>query len=696
MRWVRGPSLRARLTRALTGLGLVSVVLLALVNFVVVRDLLASSSEDQLGTLREVRTDQIDGGFTRLLQRVSALGADPGLSTALSALADGYRAFDEDVTPDDVDALEAVYADVTAAYEEAGAEVPPTSQLLPGSVAGRQLQRLYVADQPADDRRSVVDAGDGSAYSEAHARFHPYLVALSDSFGGADLLLVAADSADVVYSVDKRIDLGTDVARGPHAESGLGAVWDQLRLAAAGDAVLNDMTFHLPASGTPLVHAGTVVRDGTEVVGAVMVAIEIDVLTGIVSSGGRWELLGLGETGDAYLVGSDRRLRTVPRTWSEEPARALERFAAAGGDEREVELIDFIGSPVLVAQVDNVAVARAVEGERHTATVTNATGDRVRAATGPLSVRGLDWVVVTEVGVEASRAEQLRFLGAIGILIAVLLPLLSVVGLALARLFARPVDPLVAAARRIADGDYDTPVPDLGRNELGDLGQQLAAIAGQLREQDAAIAIEETRITTLLASVLPDDLVEPVRRGEVDVGDMVDLGTVVALSIGGLPDVSGSAQDDLLEVTERLSVEARSVAAAHGVERARVAADQQLFVAGRGTPDSGAARAVAFALDAVDHITAVGREFGLPVTAHVGLASGWVASGVLGSQQISFGVWGDAVNRSIDLSTTAGPDQVLADESVVDEHPDDELYGPAVAGDRSGRAAHTVERPAGQ
>ena len=81
-------------------------------------------------------------------------------------------------------------------------------------------------------------------------------------------------------------------------------------------------------------------------------------------------------------------------------------------------------------------------------------------------------------------------------------------GVVLARVFARPVVPLVEAARGIADGDFGTAVPDLGRNELGDLARQLQNVAGQLRDQDASIAAEEQRILTMLASVLPPDLVD--------------------------------------------------------------------------------------------------------------------------------------------------------------------------------------------
>ena len=48
-------------------------------------------------------------------------------------------------------------------------------------------------------------------------------------------------------------------------------------------------------------------RANTEVIGAIVVEIGVDALTDIVTAGQDWDLLGLGDTGDAYIVGADGR-----------------------------------------------------------------------------------------------------------------------------------------------------------------------------------------------------------------------------------------------------------------------------------------------------------------------------------------------------------------------------------------------------
>ena len=663
----RNSSLRARLSRTLVGLGLASVVLLAGVNFLVVRSLLDSGVRDQLVTLRDLRRDSVDLAIGRLNARVATLASDPGVVSALADLQGAYDQLDDDLTEGQVGELESVYTEVVRPYDEAGVDRPDVDALLPDSVAGRSLHYRYIAANPEADRSDLVDAGDGTPYSAAHADHHRFLQGLASSIGASDLLLIGADSNDVVYSVQKRIDLGTDVERGPYAETGLGTAWERLGQAAVTDAVIVDTSFYLPDASAPIAHVAATVRADTEVIGAIVVEIGIDALTDIVTAGQDWDLLGLGDTGDAYIVGADGRLRTVPRAWFDGPDAYVERYRKTSGDDRIAGLMEFTGSPVLLHQIDNAAISAAIGGDEFVGIVDNGLGRRALTASAPLEVDGVDWYVITEQQTSETRDELERFVVTIAALLALLLPILALVGIVLARVFARPVVPLVEAARGIADGDFDTAVPDLGRNELGDLGRQLRNVAGQLRDQDASVAAEEQRILTMLSSVLPPDLVERVRRGEHDVADVIDDGTVIALRIRDLPEPSGAEQDAVLELTARLADEVDELAIGCGVERVRVASDQELFVAGRGQSGVAADVAVSFAIAAVAHIEAVGAEHGVGIEAHAGLSAGSVATGVLGSHQMSFGMWGAPVGHAIELGNLEAPSRVVIDASVADE-----------------------------
>lgn len=661
-------TLRTRLTRSLVGLGLLSVVLLATVNFFVVRNLLDASARSQLEAVRDMRTDEIELAIDRLLTRVATFGSDPGIADALVDLQDAYGQIDQPLDDDQLDAVRASYDAVVAPYDAAGVPRPQVDELVPSSVAGRHLQYHYIAANTAPERSDLVGApGDDTVYGAVHAEHHEFLRTMATSIGASDLMLVGIDTGDVVYSVDKRVDLGTNTVEGPHAPSGLGRVLDRLDRTSVDEATLVDTTFYLPNTSAPVVHVAAAVRSDSQVIGAVVLTLPTGRLTDIATAGQQWELLGLGDTGDAYIVGSNSRMRTVPRPWFEDQDAYLERFRDLTGEEPAAALIEFTGSPVLLQSVDNEAVRAAQSGERFVGRVDNYLGRATLAASGPLDVAELGWIVITEQQTNETRSELVRFVVATLLLLAVLLTVLAIIGIVLARALARPVGPLVAAAERIAQGDYHTEVPDLGRNELGDVGRQLEAVAARLRQQDATIVAEEQRIDDMLSSVLPPALAGRVRRGESELTEEIDTATVIAVAVRGVPAPAGAEQDTIVELTRRIFTDAAELADRHGVERLQVALEHLLFVAGRGHPGAEADTAAAFATALVSAIEEIGTDNGLDLAAAAGLSVGLVATGVVGSRQMSFGVWGQPVAEAVELSSLAKAGEVLADDGVVDE-----------------------------
>ena len=76
-------------------------------------------------------------------------------------------------------------------------------------------------------------------------------------------------------------------------------------------------------------------------------------------------------------------------------------------------------------------------------------------------------------------------------------------------------------------------------------------------------------------------------------------------------------------------------------------------------------------------VAAVGAEFGQPLTARAGLSAGDVATGVLGTNQLAFGIWGDPPGVAVTLDSLARPSQVLADRNVADQLGQEWDIGPA-------------------
>jgi methyl-accepting chemotaxis protein len=667
----RDKGLRRRLAVTLVGVSLISVVLLATVNFVFARLLINESAESQLTAVRDTRVQALQIGAGRLQSTVSALALNPSVAEALAELSSEFGELDTDITSEQVDDLATIYdTEALPPFVAAGADIDAT-ELVPASVAGRYLQQHYISENPngPDERDRLDDAGDGSGYSEAHATHHPVLRSLLANAGLADLLLVNIDTGDVVYSTKKRIDLGTNSFDGPYADGGLGKVIDKLTTVAVGNSVISDTFFYIPTSGEPVFFLASGVRSGSKVIGAVVTEVPVAALTGVMTADQDWERLGLGDTGESYIVGGDRTLRTDTRAWLQDPDDYLSRHLKQYDDPQVTKLIEIVGSPVLVQQVDNAAVTEGLDGNQFTGNITNYLGTETLAASGPAAVDGVNWTVVVEIDRSETNAALNSLLRRFLLVLAILLPSIAILGVFLARTLTKPANTLVRSAARIADGDLDTEIEDLGRNELGDLGRQLEGVARQLESQEQAILDEEQHINDILGALLPARLIDRVRGGEQAIGDVFDTATVVAITVDDIPSTLATDSELALEMADRLNEETLLLMQRHGVERVQRSSGSQLYLTGLNQDDAQVSEAGEFALAAMQVVTEIAAEFGHQVTARAGMSSGDVATGVLGTNQLSFGVWGDPTGLARTLSSLALPGQVLADGSVV-EHLD--------------------------
>ena len=680
----RGSGLLRRLSLTLVGVSLVSVLLLSALNFAFARLLINDSVEQQLTAVRDTRVEALENGIERLESSVSVLAATPSVVAALEDLSAGYSQLDDDITPEQVSDLTAIYDDeFLQPFVDAGVDLD-TESLVPGSIAGRYLQQQYIASNPDgfDDRGALDDAGDGTSYSAAHAEHHPVMRNLMNSLGGSDLLLVDAAGVDVVYSVAKRIDLGTNGLSWPPLGDeyrnvrGISRALEQLSGVAVGETIFSDMAFYIPTRGEPVLFVAAAVRSGSNVVGAIVTEVPVDALTDSMTAGQDWQLLGLGDTGESFLVGADGTMRSEPRAWIEGQDDYLRRFVDSTGDEAGADLIETVGSPVMLQSVDNAAVAAALDGDDFAGRVTNYLGTEVFAVSGPAQIPGLNWAVIVEQNTSESSSALRSLALALVVVLALLLPTIAVVGWLLARTLTRPAQYLVGAAAQIADGKLDTDVEDLGRNELGDLGRQLEGVARQLEAREQAILDEEQHIIDLLGAALPARLVDRVRHGEQAIEDIFDTATAVAITVDDIPQAAGADQDLALEINDRLTEEIDVLLERYGLERVQRSSGSQLFLAGLNQDDARAHDAAMFVRGAIEMVAEVGAEFGLAFTVRAGMSAGDVATGVLGIHQVSFGVWGDPPGLAVTLASLAQPGQVLADAAVAEQLGDDWDLGP--------------------
>ncbi|MBN9886886.1 methyl-accepting chemotaxis protein [Salipiger abyssi] len=336
--------------------------------------------------------------------------------------------------------------------------------LLLGADPGGHLKAAYIDENPhpVGEKDELVQAGDGSAWSQVHGAYHRGFRNFQRQRAYYDLFLFDLQG-NLVYSVFKEADFATNLLDGPYAESGLGSVFSIAAGAPEGEVTFTEFGSYAPSAGAAAKFAATPVFDDSgRRIGVVALQIPIGHIAQTLAGS---ELLG--ETGRVYAVNS----------------AGLALSSISG--ETSYDVLDQL--PALPQVQAASSSAEAVFDD-----ATGIGGTRVVALTSAGRFAGSNWGFV----VEQDRTEAL--VPERNLLILTLLQLAAVAvavsGLSffVARLLTRRISLLSKSVEGMSEGDFETLVNQIKTgDELGDIARALERFKTELAKGRAATVRQE-------------------------------------------------------------------------------------------------------------------------------------------------------------------------------------------------------------
>ena len=220
-------SIKSKLLMMLLGVSLVSVALVAYMAFRSGNEALIEAVFKHLTSVRASKAYQIESYLENVRSQVETLGEDHMIAEAAQEFSEAYRSLsDTIVEPGWDEELDSYYRDEFLPRLQANIDGSPVFETYrPTSPPTRYLQYHYVAANPHEvgDKDELSDAGDGSAYSAIHRRYHPIFRHLVEEFGYYDMFLIDPNTGTIVYSVYKETDYATSLREGPYRNTNLAA-----------------------------------------------------------------------------------------------------------------------------------------------------------------------------------------------------------------------------------------------------------------------------------------------------------------------------------------------------------------------------------------------------------------------------------------------------------------------------------------
>lgn len=171
----------------------------------------------------------------------------------------------------------------------------------------------------------------------------------------------------------------------------------------------------------------------------------------------------------------------------------------------------------------------------------------------------------------------------------------------------------------------------------------------------------EAETERLLHNILPGSIVERLREHPEDpIADSFGEASILFSDIQGFVPLShGLGAVRTVALLNEMMRRFDALADKYGVEKIKTIGDAYMAVAGLPIPvGDHVDRLARMALEMLDEKDAVATQFGVTIRMRIGVASGPVMAGIIGTRKFSYDVWGDAVNLAARLESSSEPERV--------------------------------------
>lgn len=278
-----------------------------------------------------------------------------------------------------------------------------------------------------------------------------------DMYGYYDLFLINPDGF-VFYTAAKESDYQTNMLSGKYASSNLGKLVNNT--ISSKQFGFADFAPYAPSNNEPCSFiAQPVVHNGDiEIIVALQISLES--INGIMQ-----QRDGMGKTGETYLVGPDKLMRSD--SFLDQQGHSV-RASFAGTVQNN--------------GVDTEAANQALSGKTEAKVVEDYNGNPVLSAYTPLDIFGTTWALLSEID-EAEIMEPINTL-LISVLIAGLIigVIIVIIALFIAGSIANPLSKGAALAKAVAEGDLTAQIDVNQQDEVGILAKSLQTMMGKLTD----------------------------------------------------------------------------------------------------------------------------------------------------------------------------------------------------------------------
>jgi class 3 adenylate cyclase len=651
-------SIQTKMILLLLAVSLSSIAVVAWNSYKSGRAALIRAAEDHLKGVQVAKTTTLKAMLDSLRDQVISMSDSHVTIDGMREFRAAYKSLNAaSLTLEQSEKLEGFYENdfLPKLAEQIDGE-PVLEQYLPVKPAERYLQYHYLSNNPHPygKKQDLEESeSDQSSYGKIHQTYHNAFERAVKIFGFEDVMLVDAESMEIVYSYQKTSEFATNLETGPYANTLMASKVRAMRgNNDRDDFKIADFEPYRPSLGKPMAFAVSPIFDGPQMIGLLVLQFPIDNFNKVLTGNFNWAEEGMGQTGETYLVGPDKTMRSRSRFMYEKPKDFVQLLRQSSVPTSVVERIEKQGNVICAMPVESESVAAAFRGQKGIMVVNDYRGEETLSAYGPLELNSLRWAVITEKDLAEVEA-PIHQLGRTVLIVASGMALaVTLLALMFSHLLTRPLRALTEGALRLGRGETDVKVRVKSRDEFGELGRVFNQMSENIKQQTERLEGQVRENQELLHSILPASAVAQRQEGDEKANrEFADVSVLFA-EIIGMEELGvrlGESQalsilGDLIEAFDEAAEES-------GIEKVKTIGGAYLAVCGLSVtrPDH-ARRIIQFAQQMERVIAIFNRDEKSNLAISIGINSGPVVGGVVGRRKFLYDLWGDTVTIAKKLS----------------------------------------------
>lgn len=177
---------------------------------------------------------------------------------------------------------------------------------------------------------------------------------------------------------------------------------------------------------------------------------------------------------------------------------------------------------------------------------------------------------------------------------------------------------------------------------------------------EAALQAEYAKSESLLENLLPTPIAARLKAGEVTIADRFPEASILFADLVGFTPLSQTmTPEQLVRMLDAIFRRFDELVERYGLQKIKTLGDAYMVASGVPAPRADHAEALAlFALELLTALEELNREQNTALQLRIGINSGPVVAGVIGTRRLLYDLWGDSVNTASRMESQGQPGKI--------------------------------------